>query len=203
MPAFNCYTVVAFDLRQSPILDLGTSVASTGTWQNDRPAQPPYPPTISQLTWPRSVKCDEVDYPETNGINLLWLPDAQITDRNAISVAFSLRTADAAIFEKKSWVLPIDEGFLNPSFGWRLLGYDVADAWLSRSCFYQFGLFPKDAASVFEGMNLAFNKQGLIDDEDLAIRIAERLTPDIVSHYHCPFYPVRIWVQQLADAKSG
>jgi hypothetical protein len=195
MAVFNIYEVVGFDLRQSPILDLGGAKKLGEHWPTDGPAQPPYPATISAQTWPRSAQCASVDHPETNGINLLWLPDAQIVDQDAISVAFSLRSADAAIFEKNSWVLPIDEGYLSPSFGWQLLGYDVADSGLSYSGFYGFTWKPGEMVPVFAGLDLVFNRYGLIDDEGLAIEAAERLTARMQDDNHSPFYPVRVWIQ--------
>ena len=52
-------------------------------------------------------------------------------------------------------------------------------------------------APVFAGLELVFNRYGLIDDEDLAIRVAERLTAGMISDHHSPFYPVRVWIQSL------
>ncbi len=197
MSDFNIYKIVGFDLRKTPILDLGGPKKLGEHWPTDGPARPPYPPTISEQTWPRPSSCEGVDYSQTNGVNLLWLPDAQILDREAISAAFSLRAADAAVFERDSWVLTVDEGYLNPAFGWRLLGYDVVDSYLGYSGFYGFTWKPGQMAAIFQGLDIVFNRRGLLDDEELAARVGEILTADPGTASHAPFYPVRVWAQIL------
>ena len=146
MPEFNVYKIVGFDLRQGPILDFGAAKKLGEHWPKDGPANPRYPPTISEQTWPRSSKCGDVEHPKSNGINLLWLPDSQIVDSDAISVAFSLRSADAAIFDKDSWVLPIDEGIsihhsagncsdmMLPTHGWATVAYMALHGSLASWC---------------------------------------------------------------------
>ncbi len=136
MPEFNAYKVVGFDLRQAPILDLGRSKRLGEHWPTDHPIRAPFPPTISKQTWPRSPSCENLKHPETNSLGLLWLPDAQTRDCSAISVAFSISNKDAEMFDADGWIMPIDEGHLSESFGWEMLGYDVADAWLEYSGFY-------------------------------------------------------------------
>jgi hypothetical protein len=195
MTDHNLYKIVGFDLRQKPLLDLGGPKKLGEYWPTDGPPLPSYPPTISAQTWPQSERCEGVDYPETNGINLHWLPDAQIADANAISVAFSLRTVDAEVFDKKSWVLLVDETHLSESFGWRLLGYDVADSDLGYSGFYGFTWKPGEMLPVFEGLDVVFNRHGLVDSEALAVEIAARLTAEMINDHHNPFYPVRVWIQ--------
>ena len=131
------------------------------------------------------------------------LPDAKAVDPGSVSVAFSLRTAEAAPFETSSWVMPIDERHLVASLGWRLLGYDVADAFLSYSGFYGFTWKPGDLARMFAGVDLVFNRHGLLDEEADAVRAAEIFTRDPGTQSHGPFHPVRVWVQGLGESGGG
>lgn len=202
MPEFNAYTIVGFDVRQPPILDLGGVKKLGDYWPTDWPIQQPYPPTISDPAWPRSTKCETMDYPETNGIHLMCLPDAQFLDREAVSVAFSLRAKDAKTFEQSSWILPVDEGYLSKSCGWKLLGYDVADAWLAHSGFYGFTWKPGEMAPLFVGHELVFNRHGLLEDEDTAIFVADVFTREHSMQSHSPFYPVRVWIQEEGGRKD-
>ena len=195
MSSFGVYTIVGFDLRKRSILDLGRAMALGEHLPTDGPEKSPYPATISDQTWPRSPACEGMDRPERNGVNLLWLPDAHFLDAGSVSVAFSLRSTGAAFLEKKSWVLPIDEGYLNKACGWQFLGYDVADACLGYSGFYGFTWKPRDLALIFAGMSVTFNRRGLLENEETALRVAEVFTRDPGTQSHAPFYPVRVWIQ--------
>lgn len=197
MSDFNLYKIVGFDLRQRPVLDLGEPKRLGDYWPTDFPEPLPYPPTISEQTWPRSARLDGLDYPYTNGIDLFWLPDAQFLDRDAVSVAFSLRAADAQILDENSWISPLDEGYLAASLGWRLLGYDVANSCLGYSGFYGFTWKPGELRVPFADLDLVFNRRGLLDNEPTALRVAEVLTRDPGTKGHGPFYPVRVWAQGL------
>jgi len=203
MADFGLYTIVGFDLRKGPILDFARTMPLGEHLPSDGPERSPYPPTISEQTWPRAPAGAEIDSSETNSVNLLWLPDAQFLDRDSISVAFSLRSADAAVFEKSSWVLPIDEGYLNKAYGWAFLGYDVADAYLGYSGFYGFTWKPGDLALMFAGTSVTFNRRGLLDDEATAVRVAEVFTRNEGTQSHGPFYPVRVWIQAASSRKAS
>ena len=189
------YKVIGFDLRKEPILDLGGPRRLGEHCPTDGPVWRAFPPTVTTATWPRSAAVTSMKHPFINGLNFLWLPDAKSADPDAVAVAFSLRAPDAAAFEKSSWILPIDENFLVASLGWRLLGHDVADASIGYSGFYGFTWKPGELARRFAGVDLVFNRNGLIDDEAVAVRVAELFTQDPGTNSHGPFHPVRVWVQ--------
>ena len=195
MPEFNVYKIIGFDLRQAPIVDLGGPKKLGEYWPTDGEPKAPYPATMYRRTWPVSAETKAIDHPERNGLHLLWLPDALILDCDAVSVAFTMRNADAELFDKKSWVSLMDEGFLNESSGWRCLGFDIMDFYLGYSGFYGFTWKPGELTQMFEGVDLVFNRCGLIDDEALAICASEIFTQNPGTKSHAPFYPVRVWVQ--------
>ena len=107
-----------------------------------------------------------------------------------------MRAAHADHFERRLGVLPISEAFLDEALGWRLLGYDIGDGLINTSGFYHFGWEADELAQVFPGVKIVFNRYGLLDDEDLAIRLATTMAEDLGTRSHAPFFPVKIWVQQ-------
>jgi hypothetical protein len=192
---FNRYRILGFDLRRRPLLDLGGPKKLGDYWPTDWPKPFPYPATISSQTWLRSEACENFEHPLLNSANLLWLPDAQYLDGKSISVAFSMRVADVASFEKEGWYLHIDEGFLDVSLGWRLLGYDVVDSYLCFSAFYGFTWKEGELASILADQDVTFNRRGLLDREADAERLTQLFSLDEGTASHRPFYPVRVWAQ--------
>lgn len=195
MSEFKRYTIIGFDLRKKPLLDLGGHKQLADYWPTDFPQPFPYPATISPQTWLQSKAVEAMKYPETNGVNLFFLPDLARLDLDAVSVAFSMRARDADIFLEKSWILPIDEAFLSAARGWRLLGWDVADDFLGHSAFYGFTWKPGQLTEVLMDVDLRFNRHGLLDDEEVALQVAEKFTSDPGTKGHGQFYAVRVWVQ--------
>lgn len=195
MSAFGRYTIVGFDLRKKPLLDLQGPKPLGAYWPTDHPQPFPYPPTISAQTWPQSESVEALRHPDTNGVNLFFLPDIARRDADAISVAFSMRADDAKAFHEKSWILPIEEGFLSSSLGWRLLGWDVADGFLGHSVFYGFTWQPGELREMLGEIEVMFNRFGLLDDEAAARAIAAFFSSERGVRGHAPFYPVRVWIQ--------
>lgn len=198
MPDFGRYSIVGFDLRQSPILDLGGPKRLGEHNPTDVPCGPPYQCTISSGPWPRSGAIGALGYPRTNGLDLLWLPDTQAADTGAVSVAFSMKSADAGEIRETSHILDLDEAMLGEAARWTLLGYDVADDMLGYSGFYGFTWKPGELSEVLKGIDFTFNRRGLIDHEATAERIAKRFSERVETSSHAPFWPVRVLVQAKA-----
>ncbi len=188
------YSVVGFDIRKLPLLDLGCSKKLGEHWPSDGPCLPPYPASMGEHMWPR---IDALEGFPTNSLNLMFLPDSQFLARDALSVAFAMRVENAIEYAKRGYIFQVPEEHLNAEFHWQLLGFDVIDAYGQYSGFYGFTWKHGELTSLLAGIDVVFNRVGLLDDEDVAEQLARVFTGRIAEH--APFYPVKVWAQIRLD----
>ncbi|MCX7899567.1 MAG: hypothetical protein N2444_05715, partial [Methylocystis sp.] len=120
--------IVGCDLRQKPLLDPGGSTKLGEYWPTDFFRNPFLVRRRSRKqTRLLGAAVENIDHPERNMVGLPYHPHARMLSPQGAGVAFSMRPDDAENLESGR-VEPIDEGCLSATPGWRLLGYDVADA---------------------------------------------------------------------------
>jgi hypothetical protein len=81
----------------------------------------------------------------------------------------------------------------NISNDWKFMGFDVVDAITQTSAFHGFDLTTFYLSELMNKHLLSFNGQGLIDDEEGALRVAsyfDNLIPE-----HAPFMPCGVWLK--------
>jgi hypothetical protein len=203
------YKIVGFDVRARPILDLGESKKLGDYLPTKGTGTGPFPATVSDEAWQSSAASTRLGTRARNGIGLFALPDAHYLDPSGVHVAFSIASAHAVILDSETYIYALPESLLHPALGWTLLGYDVSDDRLNRSVFY--GSYHKDGLSlklseaIYADIDLRFNRYGLLDDEVVALRVAQAFTTyqvDEPSEYivepeETPNIPVRVWVQNF------
>jgi hypothetical protein len=169
-------TVVGFDLRKSSALN-----------------------NLFMTSYDDSVRYEEINekfQAQQSGINLFYIDPSAIPSLtipvDARIIAFDLPAEFVTYLSSRNVSNPQPLPIINIDNGWEFMGFDVVDAMTQTSVFHGFNL-SISLEEVMEKYSLRFNNHGLIDDMEVALRVAkffDGLIPE-----HTPFVPCGVWLK--------
>jgi hypothetical protein len=170
-------TIVGFDLRKNSSLN-----------------------SLFMTSYDQSVRYEEINeqfQDQQSGLNLFYIDPADIPSLevpgDARIIAFDLPTEVVTYLSNGNVSNPQPLPRVNMGKGWKFMGFDVVDARTQTSAFHGFDL-AISLSDVMKKYSFRFNSHGLIDDEEVAVKVAKYFD-ELISE-HAPFMPCGVWLKQ-------
>lgn len=195
--------IVGFDLRSSPKVFEEISKASAFQSSGNLGGGKKFIATIDNQVWPEQINSRWAVY--QHGLNLFDRPLEKVDGLefpiNSMPVAFDLPITLASTLVSTFGVVLLPIELVSENKDWEFIGYDIVDARTQCSGIYSFDWSETELADILNRLSLPLNKNGLVDDELLAINAA--IAFDIVVKEHAPFAPCGVWIKNSATSHAG